>query len=304
MHKKIAPAAIQALKEALTHVYWYKKDLRSFLSNCVSDHKVLSRLNWKEYKRNIVATLIDHLSMNEATYQNDIIRLMSEVSNITDFTHLRNLEDGDTKAKKANDYVEALRAQLKGHQDIVKEQKIIVERRKQANERLAKVDAVRKELDALKIKFNELVSSDNLQQRGFDLEKLLKQLFDLFDLDPRAAFRISGEQIDGSFSFEGTDYLLEAKWQNMPIGAKELDSLASKLSRKLDNTLGLFVSINGFSDNAVNTHSSGRRLVVLMDGSDLMAVLEGRIDLVQLLLRKRRNAAETGNIYTKIHEIL
>ena len=253
MHKKIAPAAIQALKEALTHVYWFKNDLRSFLSNCVSDHKVLSRLNWNEYKRNIVATLIDHLSMNEATYQNDIIRLMSEVSNITDFTHLRNLEDGDTKAKKANDYVEALRAQLKGHQDIVKEQKIIVERRKQANERLAKVDAVQKELDALKIKFNELVSSDNLQQRGFDLEKFLKQLFDLFDLDPRAAFRISGEQIDGSFSFEGTDFLLEAKWQNMPIGAKELDSLASKLARKLDNTLGLFVSINGFSDNAVNT---------------------------------------------------
>ena len=304
MHKKIAPAAIQALKEALTHVYWYKNDLRSFLSNCVSDHKVLTRLNWTGYKRNIVATLIDHLLMNEATCQNDIIRLMSEVSNITDFTHLRNLEDGDTKAKKANDYVEALRAQLKGHQDIVEEQKIIVERRKQANERLAKVDAVQKELDALKIEFNELASSDNLQQRGFDLEKFLKKLFDLFDLDPRAAFRISGEQIDGSFSFEGTDYLLEAKWQNKPIGAKDLDSLASKLFRKLDNTLGLFISINGFSDDAVHAHSSGRRLVVLMDGSDLMAVLEGRIDLVQLLLRKRRNAAETGNIYTKINEIL
>jgi hypothetical protein len=37
---------------------------------------------------------------------------------------------------------------------------------------------------------------------------------------------------------------------------------------------------------------------------DLMAVLEGRIDLVQLLLRKRRKAAETGNIYLRIHEIL
>ena len=137
-------------------------------------------------------------------------------------------------------------------------------------------------------------SCDNFQQRGFDL----------FDLDPRAAFRISGEQIDGSFSFEGTDYLLEAKWQNKPIGAKDLDSLASKLSRKLDNTLGLFVSINGFSDDAVDAHSSGGRLVVLMDGSVLMAVLEGRIDLVQLHLRKRRTVAETGNIYTKIHEIL
>lgn len=80
--------------------------------------------------------------------------------------------------------------------------------------------------------------------------------------------------------------------------------MAGKLSRKLENTLGLFLSINGFSEDAVKAHSSGRRLVILMDGSDLMAVLEGRIDLLQLLLRKRRKAAETGNIYLRIHEIL
>jgi len=45
-------------------------------------------------------------------------------------------------------------------------------------------------------------------------------------------------------------------------------------------------------------------MMILMDGSDLMAVLEGRIDFVQLLLRKRREASQTGNIYIKINEIL
>ena len=68
MAKKIAPAAIQALKEALTLVYWYKSELRSFLSQSLSDPKVLSRLNWDDYKRNIVATLVDHLSLNEEVY--------------------------------------------------------------------------------------------------------------------------------------------------------------------------------------------------------------------------------------------
>lgn len=149
-----------------------------------------------------------------------------------------------------------------------------------------------------------MLSEDNPQKRGFRLETVLKELFQLFDLDPKASFRITGEQIDGAFSFEGTDYLLETKWQQEPVVAKDLDSLVGKLSRKLDNTLGLFLSINGYSEDAVKTHSSGRRLIILMDGSDLMAVLEGRIDLVQLLLRKRRKAAETGNIYLKIHEIL
>jgi hypothetical protein len=44
--------------------------------------------------------------------------------------------------------------------------------------------------------------------------------------------------------------------------------------------------------------------MILMDGSDLMAVLEARIDLIQLLLRKRRHASQTGNIYLRIHELL
>jgi hypothetical protein len=44
--------------------------------------------------------------------------------------------------------------------------------------------------------------------------------------------------------------------------------------------------------------------MILMDGSDLMAVLEGRVDLQQLLLRKRRHAAQTGEIYLPITAIL
>jgi hypothetical protein len=35
-----------------------------------------------------------------------------------------------------------------------------------------------------------------------------------------------------------------------------------------------------------------------------MGVLEERIDFVTLLLRKKRHAAQTGNIYLRLHEIL
>lgn len=304
MEKKISVPAIQALKEALALVYWYKSALRSFLSQTLSNSRVLSRLNWDDYKRNIVATLIDHLASHEEVYQRDLIRLISEVCQISDFSHLRKLEDGAKKAIEAEAAVNALREQWEGHRDIEEEQKQAEIRRKQAHERLMQVNAVQQELEGLKKEFFALVSFDNPQQRGFSLEKVLKGLFELFELDPKASFRIAGEQIDGAFSFEGTDYLLEAKWQQELVAAKDLDGMAGKLSRKLENTLGLFLSINGFSEDAVKAHSSGRRLVILMDGSDLMAVLEGRVDLVQLLLRKRRKASETGNIYLRIHEIL
>lgn len=304
MPKKISAAALQSLKEALTLVYWYKPALRSFLSQVLSDPSVLVRLNWQDYKRNIVATLIDHLAMNEEIYQRDLIRLMAEVCEITDFSHLRKLEDGKKKADDAKQAVGALRAQLQGYRDIQEEAEQSEQRRKEAHERLMQVNAVQQELEGYKSAFFELISNTNAQKRGFALESILKGLFNLFDLDPKASFRITGEQIDGAFSFEGTDYLLEAKWQQDLVSASDLDSLAGKLSRKLENTLGLFLSINGYSEDSVKAHSSGRRLLILMDGSDLMAVLEGRIDLVQLLLRKRRKASETGNIYLRIHEIL
>jgi hypothetical protein len=129
-------------------------------------------------------------------------------------------------------------------------------------------------------------------------------LFELFDLDPKASFRNTGEQIDGAFSLEGTDYLFEAKWQQELVNATALDAFASKVRRKLENTLGAFLSINGFSPDGIAAHSAGGAVIILIDGADLMAVLEERIDFVSLLLRKKRHAAQTGNIYLRVQEIL
>ncbi|HJP57024.1 MAG TPA: hypothetical protein VJ847_08375, partial [Gemmatimonadales bacterium] len=180
----------------------------------------------------------------------------------------------------------------------------VEERRKAAYDAMVRTTGVQEKLKELSQEYFTLLGSEQPQRRGYRLEKILRDLFTLFDLDPRASFKVTGEQIDGAFTFQSTDYLLEAKWELSPVGAKELDSLAGKLSRKLDNTLGLFLAINGYSEDGVKAHSSGRRLMILMDGSDLMAVLEGRIDLIQLLLRKRRHASQSGNIYLRIHEVL
>jgi hypothetical protein len=302
--KIIAPVAIHALSEALANIYWYKSELRSFLTHIISDTIILSKLNWEDYKRNIVSTLVNFLVKHQDTYKNDLLRIMTEVCKMNDFSHLERLEDGKAKAKTAKQAVDALRNQMAGHKDLVEELKKQEDRRQQAFEKTLKVKNVQQQLEEIKVDFYQLVSSNDAQARGFKLEKIIKELFSLFDLDPKASFKIQGEQIDGGFTFESNDYLFEGKWQQELCNIQDLDAFSGKLARKLDNTLGLFCSINGFSEDAVKAHSTGRRLMILMDGSDLMAVLEGRIDLLQLLLRKRRHASQTGNIYLKIHEIL
>lgn len=304
MAKVIASAACVALTDALASIYWYKRDLRSFLTTTVSNPALLAPLNWDDYKRNIVTQLVDYMAKRQDQYQGELVHLMAEVSRIDDFSHLARLEGGQEKAEAARKAVASLRKHTIGHDSLVEEQRNVEERRRQVQASSLRKSAVRAGLERLNRDYMGLVSEPNPQQRGYRLEKLLRTLFELCDLDPRASFKIVGEQIDGAFTFEGTDYLFEAKWQQEMVSAADLDVLAGKLSRKLDNTLGLFLSVNGFSEDGVRAHSSGRRLMILMDGGDLMAVLEGRIDLVQLLLRKRREGSQTGNIYLTIQEIL
>lgn len=302
--KKIAPAAVVALKDALTNLYWYKNDLRGFLASAISNPVILARLDWSDFKRNIVGRLVEFLERNQSQYQADLLRLMVEVAKADDFSHLERLDGGKEKAAAARSSVQALRSLVRAHTGITEEQAKAEERRQKAHDAMLQKTAVRDKLETIKNAYASLVTSADRHSRGYDLEKILCSLFELFDLDPRASFKIIGEQIDGAFTFESTDYLFEGKWHREPVPAADLDGLAGKLNRKLDNTLGLFLSINGFSEDGVTAHSSGRRMMLLMDGADLMAVLEGRIDLVQLLLRKRRAASQTGNIYLRVHEIL
>jgi hypothetical protein len=305
MRKRIiSPAAVNALKDALATVYWYKKELRTFLAIALGDDRLIARLNWDDYKRNIVGELIDYLVAREDEYQPLLLQLMVEVCRISDFSHLERLEGGQEKARDARAAVQALAKQCQGHLDLLERQGITEEARRQARERAAREQGMRQALGGLRERFLKLVAAENPQQRGFAFEALVRELFVIFDLDPKASFRITGEQIDGAFTFDGTDYLFEGKWQRELVGAADLDAFAAKVSRRLDNTLGLFLSLNGFSPDGVAAHTSGRRTVILMDGCDLTAVLEERIDLTELLRRKRRHASQTGEVYLPVTRVL
>lgn len=304
MAKRLSPAALVSLKEALCAVYWYKSDLRAFLQQCLSHPAILATLNWDGYKRQIASDLVDYLVRGEDKYLGDLTKICYELCAITTFTHLEQLEGGSQKAQRAKAAITQLKTLVEPHQQAKKERDEFKERQKQAQEKLKASAAVRQKLKDIKTRYMALVVSPNSQSRGFELEKIMYDIFELFDLDPKASFRNIGEQIDGAFTLEGTEYLFEAKWQQEPIGGTGLDTFAGKIRRKLENTLGAFLSVNGFSPDGVQLHSGTGAAMILLDGADLMAVLEERIDFVSLLLRKKRHGARTGNIYINVSQIL
>lgn len=304
MAKQLSPAGIMALKEALCSVYWYKSELRGFLQLCLSNPGILSGFNWENYKRQIASDVVDYLVSNPAAHLGDLTKICYEICKLTDFSHLKPLDDGPQKVEKARNAVNQLKQLVEPHQDIKKEQDDIKHRQELAAKKLRENAAVRQKLEAIKIRYMALVSSDNAQSRGFELERVMYELFELFDLDPKASFKNLGEQLDGAFSLDGTEYLFEAKWQKELVNKADLAVFSDKVKTKLENTLGIFLSINGFSTDGVAAHQAGGSAILLMDGGDLMAVFEERIDFTSLLLRKKRHAAQTGNIYLSYYQMV
>src|SRR5262245_61872764 len=64
----------------------------------------------------------------------------------------------------------------------------------------------------------------NLRARGLEFEDFLNSVLALFDLEPRFAYSLENEQIDGAFSFDTDDYILEAKWIHAPVSREQADA--------------------------------------------------------------------------------
>lgn len=72
-------------------------------------------------------------------------------------------------------------------------------------------------------------SSASPQKRGYEFEQFLNSLFNLFDLDPKCSYKISGEQIDGAFTHDNQDYLIEANGRLKPCQNQHCMRLVVKL---------------------------------------------------------------------------
>jgi hypothetical protein len=137
--------------------------------------------------------------------------------------------------------------------------------------------------------FDDLAKSPEHQKRGFLLQDLLKRLFLIFEINVVKSFQRNdgGEQIDGAFTFQGWHYLVECKWTKKLSDIRELDSLLGKVNRSGKQTMGLFLSIEGWSENVIGLlKQNPEKCILLMDGYDLRCVLSEAVNIEKLLMTK------------------
>ena len=156
----------------------------------------------------------------------------------------------------------------------------------------------------LRDRFFELHAEADRQAAGRELQEILNRLFSLEGLRPRRQFRIVGEEIDGSFELDDESYLVEAKWEKKPIAEAELIVLRGKIEGKSLYTRGLFISVNGFSEEAKEAFLRGKQSTFFaMEGFDLSRILSGDIGLQEFLRQRRRLLCEEGLVFIGYSDI-
>lgn len=297
--KKISPQAILALKEALSVIFWKREDLQDFIKLSIDNKAILGTINWNVTKREAVKELIERMTDRPDIFKTDLMNLLLAVTDFNDFSNLKYWDEDGSKTKKAKEAVNNLRTFTKGYIQITKEQEEAQKRKVEAEKKINKNKTLNDELAALKERFNLMTTAKDLQKRGFELEKFLYDLLLLYELEPKGSFKNHGEQIDGAFTFQGTDYLLEAKWKKQ-VDRGELATFCYKVETKFKTAVGLLVTIDGLTSEAI---SPDFKSIIIMDAFDIIAVLDGRISLTDLLFKKRRKAIETGKIYLNFTQL-
>lgn len=150
-------------------------------------------------------------------------------------------------------------------------------------------DMMRRQSALLLAQFDQAASSDDHQKRGYLLEDLLNRTFDLHGVAVVRPFRRNGgaEQIDAAFELDGWHYLVECRWRTRLPDIRQLDGLAGQVARSGRQTMGLFLSVEGWSEHVVPLlKQSPDKAIFLMEGFDLRSVLDQRVDLRRLLKAK------------------
>lgn len=282
--------------------FWYWNSFYSFLDSCGVSETLRLRYPKETYnKYQVMRNILEHLERS-----NEIEIIKNIISN---FFKLNNAVDRDNlDIKKAKQLLAEFR-EIVGNDPIEKE----IERRKREESRENHNTAIdgqksqRKRLEDLNLFFTSLITTTefNPQQRGYKFEELFCDLLQLSELEYSKPYKTSdGEQIDGHFKYDKFDYLVELKWEEGLIKQKDLSIFDGKIKGKAQSTRGLFLSANGFDNNAIVKFSGDSPRIILMTGEDLVFVLSGRVLFHDAMKAKIEAIVRFGNINYPIRNIL
>ena len=293
----------RCVKDCLLGVFFKKTDLIDFISNdCGCTSADMKGIHPTLSKAQIVDLLYGNLHQRGDSGNLQLHTIIQNIVRWSDFGSYW-FKNGSLNAEEAK-------------QDIERLKQMIGEKTKE-DEHVRELDRRNKAAEAAKLKrltminlletFRKLMAMNSeAQQRGYEFEKFLINLFGFFEIKLDKPFKLTGEQIDGSFRLQGDNsYICEARWKDEPSTTEGLYQFAYKVQTKTLYPRGAFISVNGFSKGAIEAICKNNTPnIFLMDGADLICVLEEIIPLPDLLSKKVELGQTKGRIFVPASEII
>lgn len=296
MASSLPPHFLELVYDALLKSYWTKKALKIFLRRSHVGESFLSQLDHAETKREWLDRLFPKLERSgrgQALIQQMARSLAEQVR----FPDLENREDSDQKTAAAKEAVVSLKTYL-GRKDSEKQDEREAGKRRKVGEK-QRLKSIRSKADLTKLKeqLDGLGACLGKQQGGYDFQTWFYDLMDYSEVENRHPYVVEGRQIDGSITVDGTTYLVELKFTATQSGAPDIDSLLKKVNDKADNTMGIMVSMSGYSSVAIKEASFSKSPLLLFEHSHLYMVLGGIESFPNILRRVRRHSSQEGQAF-------
>lgn len=151
--------------------------------------------------------------------------------------------------------------------------------------------------------YNKLKTCEDAHFRGYELEKLVYAISLLTCGFQRPSYRMTRplvgkvHQFDAHIEHRGKSYRCECKWMVEKVSYDDMVKFADKLDAA--GVSGLFISMSGFSDAAINKARELRaaKAVILVNGNEVDLVMTGSIHFDDLLTAKRRAFDSSSESY-------
>jgi hypothetical protein len=296
MKTRLTPYYIDLIYDACLKSFWRKNALRKFLRQCGIAERFLSTWSSDETKRDFLDRLFERLTTGDKG-RAALLRMANYLMEQRTFPDLYNWEDSEQKIKAASDAVSKLRLYHEKQEKELESDQQKLKSRKEFAKRQSEITRSQQTLQKLNDKLDELGQRLGTQGAGYEFQDWFFDLLDFSEITNRRPYVHGGRQIDGSLTVSGTTYLVELKFTSEQTGAADIGDFYRKVTSKADNTMGIMVSISGYSSVAKKEASGERTPLLLMDHNHIYYLLGGIMGVADLVNRIRRHASQTGEAY-------
>lgn len=293
MAKRLSGGFVNLVHDAAARSFYRRRALSRFLRQVGVSENFVAGWTSDESKRDLLDRLFDALP-KQAHGDELILRMAHDLATQDDFVDLKGWETSDVMTREATSSVRALRAGLARLDDEQLSERL----RKEARNRYIDLQEERlrseQTLQCLDERLKELSTRLGSQEAGYDFQPWFYDLMDFFEVQSRRPYVTHGRQIDGSITVSGTTYLVETRFTREQVDAPGVSDFYKKVIDKADNTMGVVVSISGYSGPAVAEASGRGSPLLLMDFRHIYLALGGTISFSEIVDRIRRHASQTG----------